>query len=101
MYVFSESEELKKTKEKALVELNKKGVFEADVVRAGFSLWVKFLPSLDKKNYPRLAAKLKSITKMHSISPKFHDGFKVDNDMSSLSKLNEVSDELIRKELVD
>ncbi len=95
MNVLIESEEARKTKENALVELNGKGVFYADIVRGGLSLFVKLVIAFDKKKYSVLASRLKAITKAHSVSPRFVDGFRVDNNMVSLKRLSEVSDEIM------
>jgi hypothetical protein len=95
MNVLIESEEARKTKERALVELNEKGVFYAEIVRGGLSLFVTLVIAFDKKKYSVLASRLKPITKVHSLSPRFADGFRVDNNMVSLSRLGEVSDEII------
>lgn len=95
MNVLIESEEARKTKENALVELNGKRVFYAEVVRGGLSLFVKLVIAFDKKKYSVLASRLKPITKVHSVSPRFVDGFRVDNNMVSLKRLSEVSDEIM------
>lgn len=97
MNVLIESEEARKTKEKALKELNEKGIFYAEVVRGGLSLFVKLGIPFDKKKFSVLANRLKPITKAHSLSPRFSDGFRVDNHMVSLNRLSEVSDEIINK----
>lgn len=95
MNLLIESEEARGTKEKALVELNEKGVFYAEIVRGGLSLLVKLVIAFDKKKYSVLASRLKPITKAHSVSPRFVDGFRVDNNMVSLKRLSQVSDEII------
>lgn len=95
MNVLIESKEARETKEKALIELNEKGVFYAEVVRGGLSLFVKLAVPFDKKKYSTLASRLKPITKAHSVSPRFVDGFRVDNNMVSLIRLSGVSDEIM------
>ncbi|KWT09189.1 hypothetical protein [Pseudomonas savastanoi] len=97
MNVLIESEEARKTKEKALENLNQKGIFNAGFARGGLSLFVKLAVPFDKKKFSALALRLKPITKAHSLSPRFNEGFRVDNHMVSLNRLSDVSDEIIEK----